>query len=182
MTLDLRQLIGKLGETPRRALEGAAGLALSRTHYEVELEHWLAKLLEADDGDVALVLRRFELDPDRVARAIDAALDRLRSGNQRRPDLTETIVDVARDAWVWCSVNYGLARVRSGGLLLATLHDARLRRRLVEIEPQVERVNPETLARDFVALVAGWGAATTGRLAPAALLWFAAIWQELQFP
>ena len=46
MSVDLRSLIGKLNDTTRTALEGAAGLCLSRTHYDVEVEHYLLKLLD----------------------------------------------------------------------------------------------------------------------------------------
>ena len=48
MSLDLRSLIGRLNDTSRRALEAAAGLCVSRSHYEVEMEHWLTKLLDED--------------------------------------------------------------------------------------------------------------------------------------
>ena len=155
MTLDLRRLITKLGPTPRRALEGAAGLALSRTHYEVELEHWLAKLLEVPDSDVSLIVKRFDVNPDAVARGLDRSLDELRTGNNRRPDLTETIVEVARDGWVWCSIHFGLGAVRSGGVLLAVLEDARLRRRLVSAAPALEHLSADALRQDFVELVSG---------------------------
>ena len=37
--VDLKSLVGRLNETCRRALEAAAGLTLSRTHYNVEIEH-----------------------------------------------------------------------------------------------------------------------------------------------
>ena len=41
MGLNLKALIGKLNEPARLALEGAAGLCLSRTNYDVEVEHYL---------------------------------------------------------------------------------------------------------------------------------------------
>ncbi len=63
MRIDLKSLIGKLTETSRRGLEGAAGLCLSRTNYDVEMEHWLAKLLETSDGDLPRLLRHCEVDP-----------------------------------------------------------------------------------------------------------------------
>ena len=47
MNVNLRSLIGKLNTTTRNALEGAAGLCLSRTHYDMEIEHFLMKLLDA---------------------------------------------------------------------------------------------------------------------------------------
>jgi len=57
-----------LNTTCRRALEGAAGLCLSRTHYNVEIEHWLLKLLEVADGDLPRILRHYEIDVSRVTR------------------------------------------------------------------------------------------------------------------
>ena len=44
--INLKTLVNKLNPVCRRALEGAAGLCLSRTNYNVEMEHWLLKLLE----------------------------------------------------------------------------------------------------------------------------------------
>ena len=43
---NLKSLIAKLNETCRSALESAAGLCLSQTHYDVDIEHFLIKLLE----------------------------------------------------------------------------------------------------------------------------------------
>jgi type VI secretion system protein VasG len=35
MSVNLKSLIGKLNDTTRSALESAAGLCLSRTHYDI---------------------------------------------------------------------------------------------------------------------------------------------------
>ena len=59
MSVNLKSLIGKLNDTTRGALEGAAGLCLSRTHYDVEVEHFLMKLLDSSSSDFALILRHF---------------------------------------------------------------------------------------------------------------------------
>ena len=37
VTIDLKSLVGKLNDLSRNALEGAAGLCLARTHYNVEV-------------------------------------------------------------------------------------------------------------------------------------------------
>jgi len=42
---NLKTLFGKLNATCRGALESAAGLCMSHTHYEVDLEHFLLKTL-----------------------------------------------------------------------------------------------------------------------------------------
>ncbi len=155
MSVDLRALIGKLNETTRRTLEGAAGLAVSRTHYEVDMEHWLFKLMEDGDSDIPRVLRHFDINPERFFQQLDGALEQRKSGNSRRPDLDETIQELAQDSWVWCSVHFGLAQVRSGGLLVAILADPKLKRRLTQISPEIDKINTESLQQQFHDIVAG---------------------------
>ncbi len=92
--INLKSLVAKLNETCRRSLEGAAGLCLSRTHYNVEIEHWLLKLLEMPNTDLAAVLRHYEVDPSRLLRALTAAIDRFKTGNARPPGLSPHIVDL----------------------------------------------------------------------------------------
>ena len=41
MTVNLRSLIGKFNAATRNTTEAAAGLCLSRTHYNVEIEHYV---------------------------------------------------------------------------------------------------------------------------------------------
>ena len=47
-------------------MEAAAGLCLSRTHYDVEIEHYLMKLLDATDGDIAAILKQYGIDRSRL--------------------------------------------------------------------------------------------------------------------
>ena len=63
VAVDLRSLIAKLNNPCRQALEAAAGLTLSRSHYNIELEHWLLKLLDIRDGDLAACLNHYGVDP-----------------------------------------------------------------------------------------------------------------------
>ena len=121
MDINLKSLIGKLNDTTRRALEGAAGLCLSRTNYNVEVEHWLMKLLEASDTDLSKLLRYYEVDPSRLNRELTKAVDRLKTGNSRPPALSPMIVDLVKHAWVLASIEYGVPAIRSGHLLVALL-------------------------------------------------------------
>ena len=45
-TVDIKSLLGRLNKYGTRCMEGAAGLCVSRTHYQVTVEHFLSKLLE----------------------------------------------------------------------------------------------------------------------------------------
>jgi type VI secretion system protein VasG len=152
--IDLKSLIGKFNDHSRRALEAAAGLTLSRSHYNVELEHWLLKLAEPRQADVGLILRRFDIDTGRFLTELNAALDRMRTGNARPPGLSPDIIAAAKQAWLLASVEHGLARLRSGHLLWALLSDEALARRLFESVPLLRRIQPDVLQREFSAILA----------------------------
>src|SRR5437870_2102571 len=154
-TIDLKALVGRLNEPCRRALEAAAGLTLSRTHYNVEIEHWLLKLADASDGDFAAILRRYEVDQGRFVVDLNRALDRMKTGNARAPSLSPEIVELAKEAWLMASVEHGLSRLQSGHLLWALLADETLARRAREASGQLLRISAEALKRDFAAVTAG---------------------------
>ena len=59
MNVNLKPLIATLNDTCRGALEAAAGLCLSRTNYDVEIEHLLIKLAEAEETDLARISSSF---------------------------------------------------------------------------------------------------------------------------
>ena len=88
MATNLRAVIGKLNPTSRNALEGAAGLCLSRTHYDVEIEHFLMKLLDSSGADFAFIARHFGIDKSRLAAELTRSLDKLKSGNARTPAIS----------------------------------------------------------------------------------------------
>ena len=65
--MNLKSLIGKLNDSTRGAMEAAAGLCLARTHYDIEVEHFLLKLLDSSDNDAAAIFKHFELDTSRFS-------------------------------------------------------------------------------------------------------------------
>ena len=114
MSVSLKSLIGKLNDTCRGALEGAAGLCLTRTHYDVDIEHLLLKLNELSDSDFQRVLRHYEIDQARLSRDLTRALDRLKTGSARTPTLSPGIPRLLREAWTIASIEFGATRLRSG--------------------------------------------------------------------
>ena len=99
-------LLGKLNAPSRRALEAAAGLCPSRTNFNVEIEHWLLKLIEMQDGDVPLVLKHYGIDAGRVTRELTKSLDGFKTGNARVPAFSPEVFDLMREAWTLASLDY----------------------------------------------------------------------------
>ena len=104
MSLNLKYLIAKLNDTSRRSLENAAGLCSSRSNYNVEIEHWLLKMLETPDTDVPRLLKHFEIDQSKLERSLVAAIERFKTGNSRVPSLSPKVMDLVREAWLLASV------------------------------------------------------------------------------
>jgi type VI secretion system protein VasG len=161
VTIDLKSLIGRLDEHCRRALEAAAGLTMSRTHYNVEIEHWLIKLAEGTDTDIAAIFRQYDIDHGRFLIDLNRGLDKMKTGNARAPALSPEIVDLAKQAWLYASVEYGLAKIRSGHLLLALLSDESLSRRAREASGQLQKIQPDVLKRDLSTSTANSAEAAT---------------------
>ena len=106
----------------------AISLALTNTHYNAEIEHWLLRLLDHTGVDLAAILRHYEVDTGRVAKDLLHAIDGFKRGNARTPAISPDVVNLIKAAWLIASVEYGASKVRSGHLLLALLSDKSLAR------------------------------------------------------
>ena len=151
----LKRLVGKLNGTSHRALEAAVGRCASRKHFEVEPLHWWLELFETADSDVARLCRRFEVDRSRVIHDLSRAVEGLASGNTRSPSFAPSLPLLVSEAWLVASVDFGLGRIRSGHLLLATLDLPALRDRLLTVSPPLAGMVPATVRADYAASVAG---------------------------
>jgi type VI secretion system protein VasG len=119
--VDLRSLVSHLNGYCTKSLEWAAGACLSRTNYEVTVEHFLAGLMEDQRADLNLILRANEIDPGQLRREIDHAIESFKTGNAAKPVFSPLLLELVQDAWLISSVNLLEKRIRSGGILLAFL-------------------------------------------------------------
>ena len=153
-SIDLKQLVAHLNDTCRRALEAAAGLTLSRTHYNVEIEHWLVKLNDRSDGDMAAILRHYDVDNARFLTDLNRSLEKMKTGNGRAPSLAPEIAELVKQAWLFASLEQGSAKIRSGHLLWALLADETLARSAREASGQLLKIQPDLLKRDYATITA----------------------------
>jgi type VI secretion system protein VasG len=154
MATNLRALIGKLNGTTRNALEGAAGLCLSRTHYDIEVEHFLMKLLDSTGSDFALIAKHFELDKSRLAAELTRSLDKLKTGNARTPAISPSVLKMLREGWTFGSLEFGATVVRTGYAIVALTETEDLARMMTGVSKEFQKINPEVLRKDFATIVA----------------------------
>ena len=142
---NLKSLIGKLNPTCRSALEAAAGLCLSQTHYEVDLEHFLLKLLEISNTDFQKILRHFEINETRLVSDLTRAMEGFKTGNARTPALSPRIPRMIQDAWLVASVDFQAPSVRSGHILLSLMSNDEMARMLLASSEAFKKISVETL-------------------------------------
>ncbi|HTW79800.1 MAG TPA: type VI secretion system ATPase TssH [Terracidiphilus sp.] len=152
MSLNLKSLIGKVNDATRSALEGAAGLCVSRTHYDIEVEHFLLKAIDSSDNDIAFILRQYGVDRSRLTSELQRSLDRLKTGNARSPAFSPQLVKMLTDAWTVATIEYDAGQIRTGFTLLALFSSDELVRLLRDVSKELQLIPPEALRKDFFAV------------------------------
>src|SRR5918996_246228 len=132
-------------------LEDSVARAASSRCYEIVVEHLLHKLLEDPNGEPSLILRRFQVDPQRVAARVERSIHALRTGNPGRPVISENIFRWFEDAWLVASLEHGATRLRSGALFAELV--ARPDRYTAETFPELESISLEALKKEFEEIV-----------------------------
>ena len=148
-------LFGKLNSLAYKAIEGATVFCKLRGNPYVELVHWIQQILQTPDSDLHRIVRHFELDSSRLARDVTEALDRLPRGATSISDLSSHVENAVERGWVYATLMFGEAQVRTGHLMVGMLKTPSLRNALVAISRQFEAVKSDTLSDDFRRIVNG---------------------------
>jgi type VI secretion system protein VasG len=155
MNVNLKSLIGKLNTSARNALEAAAGLCVSRTHYDVEIEHYLMKLLDTTGGDFDRIAQRFEINRERLSEELTRGLDALKSGNARTPAFSPSLARMLEEAWKIGSIEHGLEEIRTGATILALVADPELARMTREMSHELQKIAAPVLQAEFLSILSG---------------------------
>ncbi|CAA2101231.1 type VI secretion system ATPase TssH [Variovorax paradoxus] len=145
-------LFGKLNALAYKAIEGATVFCKMRGNPYVELEHWFAQLLQAQDSDLHRVMQHYGLDVSVIAKDMTAALDRLPRGATAISDFSPHIENAIERAWTYATLQFGEAQVRTGYLLVGMLKTQSLRNPLFGLSKQFEKVKVEDLADNFAKI------------------------------
>jgi type VI secretion system protein VasG len=166
-------LFGKLNPLAYKAIESATVFCKLRGNPYVELVHWLHQILQLPDSDLHRCIRRFELNPSRLAKDLTEALDRLPRGASSVTDLSTHVDETVERGWVYGSLLFGESQVRSGHLLVGILKTSGLRNQLLALSGEFAKLKGEQLTDQFRQILAGspeegMGAADGTRLGAAA--------------
>jgi type VI secretion system protein VasG len=137
------------------AVEGALTFCKLRGNPRIELVHWLLQIVNLPDSDLHAILPHFEVDIARLVADIHTALERLPRGASGIEDFSEHVPCAIKEGWMYGTLLFGDAQVRSGYLLIGLLKDDRLREILRRISPEFAKVKVEALTDEFGRIVKG---------------------------
>ncbi len=152
--VNVEKLFDKLSPLGKRCLESAIATCMTRTNYNVELEHWLAVLVDADDADFGRILDSFEVNIGQLKADLTRVLDSLKTGNAKAPSLSPDIVEVLTDAWTLATIDYASGQIRTGHLLISMLSNDSIRRAVISASRQFDKINNEALRKDLNTICA----------------------------
>jgi type VI secretion system protein VasG len=147
-------VFGKLNKIAYRGIESATVFCKLRGNPQVELVHWIHQLLQLQDSDLHRIIRHFECNAARIAEGVTAALDNLSRGASA-VDLSDTVCIAAERGWVYASLKFGEAQVRTGYILVGILNTRDLKNALLRISKEFEKLKLEALTDDFAKIVGG---------------------------
>ncbi|MFM0277679.1 type VI secretion system ATPase TssH [Paraburkholderia sediminicola] len=146
-------LFGKLNKLGFRAIESANVFCKLRGNPYIELVHWFHQILQLQDSDLHRIVKHYGLEPSALARDLTEALDRLPRGASSVTDISSQVEEAVERGWVFGSLLFGEAQVRTGHLVVGLLKTPSLRNSLYGISRQFERVKLDSLVDDFDSLL-----------------------------
>ncbi|QHF44591.1 ClpV1 family T6SS ATPase [Pseudomonas sp. S35] len=115
------RLLRRLNPYCAQALSAAASLCQNRAHAQITVEHWLLKLLGQGDGDLTVIARRYEWNLEALWYGLLEHIDQLPRSVQSKPQLSEPLQQLIRNAWVLASLDDTNDSLRSVHLLGALM-------------------------------------------------------------
>lgn len=134
------------------ALEAAAGFSLSLTHYEVFPDHLILKLLEEGSGDIPLILKHFDIEPDTVWTVLHKKLERFQTGNSGGPRFAPALLELVEAGWIVTSIHLDSSVIRSGALIEPYLENGSFA--MTPLGDLLGAIEGKTLRREFYNIVA----------------------------
>ncbi|MEO8310250.1 MAG: type VI secretion system ATPase TssH [Caldimonas sp.] len=145
-------LFGKLNPIAYQAVESATVFCKMRGNPYVELVHWVAQLVQTPGTDIEAIIRHFQLETSTLARDITTALDRLPRGSTSISDFSDHIEESIKNGWLYGTLMFGQAQVRTGFLVIGILQSKNLANALIGISRQFDRIRVDQLSDNFVQI------------------------------
>ncbi len=146
--VSLETVTGKLNQVGYDSFMQALRQAKGAGNRNLELEHWLLKMLQMDRTDLALTVEHFKLDQSKLLTDIGGVVSGFAMNKTEMPGISENIIDALDRAWHYATLLFGETQIRTGHILTAILKEPRLNRTLVGISKEFKGIDAELLTNE----------------------------------
>ena len=148
-------LFGKLNPIAYKAVESATIFCKLRGNPYVELVHWLHQMFQLSDSDQHRIVTSFEMNPSRIATDLITALDKLPRGATSISDFSPHLEEAVERGWVFGSLLFGDAQVRTGHIVVGLLKTPHLRNVFLSLSKEFTKIKLDRLTDDFSGTLSG---------------------------
>ena len=146
--VSLETVTGKLNQVGYDTFMQALRQAKGAGNRNLELEHWLLKILQMDRTDVALTTDYFKLDQAKLLADLSSVVSGFAVNKTEMPGISENIVDALDRGWHYATLLFGETQIRTGHILAAVLKEPKLARTLHGISKQFKSIDAELLSNE----------------------------------
>ncbi|SFT62124.1 type VI secretion system protein VasG [Pseudoalteromonas sp. DSM 26666] len=153
-TMTLNKLVEKLSPDCRKSLEAAVAICNSRSHFTVELEHWLLAMIEQQLDDVRLIFGSFDIDIDQVKQDLNQSLESFKTGSDSSPSLSVHVTTLLRQSWLSTSIEFTDEQIRSAYVIYTLTKDDTLSSLVTRCSKLFNNIEPGQLLHAWPEIVA----------------------------
>jgi len=146
--VSLETVTGKLNQVGYDTFMQALRQAKGAGNRNLELEHWLLKMLQMPGNDVALTVDHFKLDQAKLLTDLTAVVSGFAGNKTEMPGISENIIDALDRGWHYATLMFGETQIRTGHILSAVLKEPKLARTIHSISKQFKLIDAELLTSE----------------------------------
>src|SRR5690625_2708836 len=139
--MEFDQLIKHMSTSSRDLFEQAVATASSRTHFAVDIEHWLHECLAQEDPDLNTMFQHFNVSLERLQAGLHLALESFKTGNDGFPKISPDVGRLLFEAWMLASSQFESLQIRPAHLLLALIENDILRLRAIRLSEEFGKLH-----------------------------------------
>ncbi len=146
--VSLETVTGKLNQVGYDTFMQALRQAKGSGNRNLELEHWLLKMLQMPGNDVALTVEHFKLDQAKLLTDLNAVVSGFAGNKTEMPGISENIIDALDRGWHYATLMFGETQIRTGHILSAVLKEPKLARTIHGISKQFKLIDADLLTSE----------------------------------
>jgi type VI secretion system protein VasG len=146
--VSLETVTGKLNQVGYDTFMQALRHAKGAGNRNLELEHWLLKILQMDRTDVSLTVDHFKLNNAQLLDDLNKVVSGFAMNKTEMPGISENIIDALDRGWHYATLMFGETQIRTGHILAAVLKEPKLARTAAAISKEFKKIDAELLTNE----------------------------------